>query len=193
MSELVCKTLELLAETKGSFVSAVKNIFNTKSMATLKISELSVGDWVGFEMANLSIEGDDIATAFVEKIKKPARIKSILGDQDLILAEVDNVDNFGTIYLKIEHILPVPITSEILEKNGWSNDGMYAILRIDEHRHLEYYYHEHRLRKWYCGVDEWQNHAKVNDITFAVHCYSVNQLQHALRLAGVDKEINLIS
>jgi hypothetical protein len=68
---------------------------------------------------------------------------------------------------------------------------MYAFLRIDEHLHLEYYYHEHRLRKWYCGVDEWQNHAKVNDITFAVHCYSVHQLQHALRLAGVDKEINL--
>lgn len=68
---------------------------------------------------------------------------------------------------------------------------MYATLRIDEHRHLEYYYHEHRLRKYYCGVDEWQNHAKVTDITFAVHCYSVHQLQHALRLAGVDKEINI--
>lgn len=46
MSELVCKTLELLAETKDAFASAVKNIFNTRTMATLKISELSVGDWV---------------------------------------------------------------------------------------------------------------------------------------------------
>ena len=83
------------------------------------------------------------------------------------------------------------ITAEMLEKNGWSNDGMYARLRIDEHLHLEYYYHEHRLLKYFCGVDEWQNHAKVADITFAAHCYSVHQLQHALRLAGVDKELNL--
>ena len=88
-------------------------------------------------------------------------------------------------------LYPILITAEILEKNGWSSDGMYATLRIDEHRHLEYYYHEHRLRKYYCGVDEWQNHAKVNNITFAVHCYSVHQLQHALRLTGVDKGINL--
>lgn len=49
MSELVCKTLGLLAENKGSFVSAVKNIFNTRTMATLKISELSVGDWVRYD------------------------------------------------------------------------------------------------------------------------------------------------
>ena len=93
--------------------------------------------------------------------------------------------------MRLSNIHPIPITAEILEKNGWSNDGMYATLRIDEHRHLEYYYHEFRLRKWYCGVDEWQNHAKVSDITFAAHCYSVHQLQHALRLAGGDKEINL--
>lgn len=40
----MCKTLELLADTKGCFVSAIKNIFNTRTMATLKISDLSVGD-----------------------------------------------------------------------------------------------------------------------------------------------------
>lgn len=160
-------------------------------MATLKISDLSVGDWVSFDTAHLTVEGDDIATAFVKKAQQPVRIKSILGDQDLIFAEVMTEDDFGTIYLKMEHIRSIPITEEILEKNGWSTDGMYAFLRIDEHLHLEYYYHEHRLCKYYCGKDEWQNHAKVTDITFAAHCYSVHQLQRALRLAGVDKEINL--
>lgn len=49
MSELVCRTLELLAESKGAFASAVKNIFDTKTMATLKISDLSVGDWVYYD------------------------------------------------------------------------------------------------------------------------------------------------
>ena len=136
----------------------------------LKISDLSVGDWVqdknGIYAKVLGIEN--------------------WSDGYMLNIELSGV-NVGVTPLASVH--PIPITPEILEANGWRNDGMYAILRIDEHRHLEYYFHEHRLRKYFCGVDEWQNHAKVNDITFAVHCYSVHQLQHALRLAGVGKEI----
>lgn len=139
-------------------------------MATLKISDLSVGDWVRvINQFNAQIDGYHSGSGSLS-------LKTRQGN---------------LMHYRLEDIRPIPITAEILEKNGWSADGMYAFLRIDEHRHLEYYYHEHRLRKYYCGVDEWQNHAKVNDITFAVHCYSVHQLQHALRLAGVDKEINL--
>lgn len=138
-------------------------------MATLKISDLSVGDWVYLE--TIPFQVITINPPYVD----------LLGNGDRIrMCDIDS-----------DNLEPIPITAEILEKNGWSSDGMYATLRIDEHRHLEYYYHEHRLRKYYCGVDEWQNHAKVNDITFAVHCYSVHQLQHALRFAGVEKEINL--
>ena len=140
----------------------------------IKISDLSVGDWVYYDKGNT-----------------PYSIRSIYrtGIQDCVVLN-DSVFPDGVIGF-VDRLKPIPITAEILEKNGWSNDGMYATLRIDEHRHLEYYYHEFRLRKWYCGVDEWQNHAKVSDITFAAHCYSVHQLQHALRLAGGDKEINL--
>ena len=141
-------------------------------MATLKISDLSVGDWVR--------DGNGII----------AKVRGIENWSDGYILNVQTVS--GSICtLSGTGALPIPITAEILERNGWSTDGMYAFLRIDEHLHLEYYYHEHRLRKYYCGVDEWQNHAKVTDITFAVHCYSVHQLQHALKLAGVDKEINL--
>ena len=136
-------------------------------MATLKISELSVGDWV---MCN----------------EDKYRVMGIT-----MFHELDLLKSSESFRTSIDNIEPILITAEILGKNGWSTDGMYAFLRIDEHRHLEYYHHEHRLRKYYCGKDEWQNHAKVTDITFSAHCYSVHQLQHALRLAGVDKEINL--
>lgn len=144
------------------------------NMATLKISDLSVWDWVRCRGRNGRIER-------LEVIRYDERIR-VAVESDL-----------GTMYqfVGIEDIDPIPITAEILEKNGWVNDGMYAILRIDEHRHLEYYFHEHRLRKYYCGVDEWQNHAKVTYITFAAHCYSVHQLQRALSLANIDKEITL--
>lgn len=142
-------------------------------MATLNISDLSVGDWV---MVN----------------GKPRKISvlSEVWNGTMLVGYVDVNPNRlnGVFYKPIEQVKPIPITAEILEKNGWNSDGMYATLRIDEHLHLEYYFHEHRLRKYYCGVDEWQNHAKVTDITFAAHCYSVHQLQHALRLAGGEKE-----
>lgn len=137
-------------------------------MANTKISDLSVGDWVRYRGLDYQVK----------------EIDGLLNRVRLVGNKEQRVENTNSIH-------PIPITAEILEKNGWSTDGMYAILRIDEHLHLEYYYYEHRLRKYYCGVDEWQNHAKVTDITFAVHCYGVHQLQHALRLAGVDKEINL--
>ena len=137
-------------------------------MATLKISDLSVGDWGRYRDREWKVCSIYQFTEEVGLFRKDSQICESIDD-----------------------IHPIPITAEILEQNGWSTDGMYAFLRIDEHRHLEYYYHEHRLRKYYCGKDEWQNHAKVTDITFAAHCYSVHQLQHALRLAGVEKEINL--
>ena len=142
-------------------------------MATLKISDLSVGDWVM------------VGWPDGERWRGRLTRLSETGGIEVSCA------NGKHVRCSSKFISFIPITEEILEKNGWSTDGMYAFLRIDEHLHLEYYYHEHRLRKYYCGKDEWQNHAKVTDITFTAHCYSVHQLQHALRLAGIDKEINL--
>lgn len=148
-------------------------------MVTLKISDLSVGDWVSFDTAYLTVEGDDIASAFVKKVQQPARIKSILGDQDLIFAEVENEDDFGTIYLKMEHILPIPITAEILEKNGFecSYEDADTILYgvpwcsiIFTKKPLSYRFYSPLV---------------------SVVCSNIHNLQHALRLAGVDKEINL--
>ena len=178
MSQIIADTLKLIADNQDVILSAMRLAATNKeiTMATLKISDLSVGDWVKVRLNKCDY--DDPETL----------------DAKVLWIEGNSVgyDNSGIVMSAfVEDLYPIPITAEILEKSGWSTDGMYAFLRIDEHRHLEYYYHEHKLRKYYCGVDEWQNHAKVNDITFAVHCYSVHQLQHAMRLAGVDKEINL--
>lgn len=140
-------------------------------MTTLRISDISVGDWVHHDFYELDM-----------------RVITIYGDNKRIIAESSS--GYG-VTCHLDHFSPIPITAEILEKNGWSFDGMYARLRITEYSHLEFYFHEHRLRKYCHGVDEWENHAKVTNITFAAHCYSVHQLQHSLRLAGVEKEINI--
>lgn len=87
-------------------------------------------------------------------------------------------------------IEPIPITSEILEKNGFKGE-MYAFLDISPNLYLEYYYHEHRLREWWTGIDEWNNDAEVKEIVFKCQCHYVHELQHALRLCGIEKEIVL--
>ena len=137
-------------------------------MATLKISDLSVGDWVRYD-------------------GKEYQVQCVDG-----LSEI--VTLFGYCEQREEsagNLRPIPITAEILEKNGWTSDEMCAEMRITEYSHLEYYFREHRLREWVSREAGWLPGEIVTSITFAAHCYNVHQLQHALRLAGVDNEINL--
>lgn len=81
---------------------------------------------------------------------------------------------------------PIPLTVEILEKNGFKGEG-YLILELDEFSYLEYYPFEGRLRKIWHGIDEWNNHSDTKDITFKCHCKYVHKLQHALRLCGLNE------
>lgn len=86
---------------------------------------------------------------------------------------------------------PIPLTIEILEKFGFKYLNGYATMKIDDSNWLEYYFHEHRLRRIWCGVDEWQNHSKVREMTFICTCHYVHELQHALRMCKINKEIKL--
>ena len=138
-------------------------------MSNLKIKDLSIGDWVK--------AGGEPAKVLQLGIVGRNKAKGLSGQ------------TYG--FLTSSDIEPIPITPEILKANGWTWDGMYARLRIDEHSHFEYYKHECRLTKLWKGIDEWQNHVEVSEITFHCHCRAVHQLQHALRLAGLNEDIRL--
>ena len=159
MSEVVCKTLELLAESKDGFVSAVKNIFNTRTMATLKISDLSVGDWVRYE--------DNIYKLYA------------IEECGLLRGKWESDEDLAHIAKHIDYFDPIPITPEILEKNGWE--------RNEEDEYMEYYGDPTSGIAHTKGT--FRHQLEVPGVS--VVCYFVHQLQHALRLAGVDKEINL--
>lgn len=170
MSELVCRTLELLAESKDAFASAVKNIFDTKTMTTLKIRDLSVGDWVQNNYGNyVKVVGMWQGCNFNYQV-------DILRDGKI-----------GTIAPCNIH--PIPITAEILEKNGW---------RVIEKEVLgDEYEYDGEKRVW----DDYS--IDICETKPGVFWYSwrseyfmwrleyVHQLQHLIRLAGLDKEINL--
>lgn len=136
-------------------------------MAQLKINDLSVGDWVQ------------------DKEGTPAKILGIeqwSGDYYLNV-EVDG-DDVGNVIA--EGALPIPIAPEILEKNGskkteFVKDSGYEFYQSDD-----LYASRVEGSKWWTIIVR-------NECREVVNCYvqHVHQLQHVLRLAGVEKEIEL--
>jgi hypothetical protein len=143
-------------------------------MATLKISDLSVGDWVYYDEGNT-----------------PCSIRCIYrtGIQDCVVLN-DNKYSEGVIGF-VDSLTPIPITAEVLEKNGW---------RILEKEVLgEDYEYNGEERVWddeNCSIEICEEKQGVFWYSWSNEYYMwrleyVHQLQHLIRLAGVDKEINL--
>lgn len=140
-------------------------------MATLKISDLSVGDWVGVRC------GTKINAFKVEEI----RFNNIIHKYVALL----NNKSYG---LPTTELHPIPITAEILEKNGW---------KLSKSNWFEFEDGEWKINIWIgkskCNIEISQKR-EIYMSTYAdiqVVKSNINTLQHALRLAGVDKEINL--
>lgn len=154
----------------------------------MNIQELSVGDWVTTDIVHLTVEGDDLTNAFVKQTQKPISIISLLGEDELIFAKIDDelIGGYGTIYLKAENTSPIPLTQEILEKNGleFIDDGNDAVIFLCS---------DMFWARLCVGDCFWSIGVHSEDRLDAVTCNVkyVHQLQHALRLAGVGKEIKL--
>ena len=147
-------------------------------MALLKISDLSVGDWV-------------MVNGRPRKISVLAEVWN--GSNEVLVGYVVHVNSNGynlVFYKPIEHVKPVPITAEILEKNGFTRGqrgDFFHYHRLDKNRTL--YIHA-STNGW--RVEVTYDAAGILRTTHLMHDMNgVHDLQHALRLAGVDKEINL--
>lgn len=122
-------------------------------MDHIKITDLSVGDWVMYEGS----------------YRKVALIDGVNGLIKFALSP-----NFvGTGVVE-----PIPITVELLKKNEL--DKMLTMYDVNKYiTHIwVMYYGEIRIKK-------------RNRVLLRAHVEYVHQLQHVLRLAGVDKEITL--
>lgn len=117
-------------------------------MAEIKISELSIGDWVITQITDTLIRG------------------------------VHDGIEYGALHKQIS---PIPLTSEILEKNGFVKDEEFIChsLECEEADFVEYT----------IGMNRLYVKSSRCDITLTIKY--VHQLQHALRLAGVGKEIEV--
>lgn len=143
-------------------------------MATLKISDLSVGDWV-------EIDHEDYGW-------KPAQL-NVCGDIGVgaYFKDVDPDEEYDCTLCQLR---PIPITAEILEKNG-----LFRHERDADNPELIALSNHFIMARTYTDVDWWRvliyDEELPSEELFNGIIYSVHQLQHALRLAGVDKEINL--
>lgn len=139
-------------------------------MATLKISDLSVGDWVRCGQWNGRIQ----------------RIAMHDGETVEVIIRAD----CGQLYMykRVYEIDSIPITPEILQANGFVKNG--GVYKWSNKKHRVFVC----LKESSCSVDieemdEQFVSPKSSRIEVSQLC--AHQLQHALRLAGVDKEINL--
>ena len=88
-------------------------------------------------------------------------------------------------YSRDIQVKPIPLTAEILEKDGWERD-------IDK----EWKYNNSRILPHYCYQWEKQNvkiemYAGLKGFTISLiigrRFYAVHELQHVLRLCGLDE------
>lgn len=138
-------------------------------MTTLKISNLSVGDWVRCGRWNGRIQ----------------RIAMHDGETVEVIIEAD----CGRLYMykRVCEIDSIPITPEILEANGFvKNGGVYKWSNKDHRVFVGLKESSHSV-----DIEEMDKQFVTKSSRIEVSLLCAHQLQHALRLAGVDKEFNL--
>lgn len=136
----------------------------------MKANELMIGDWV--ICGNITEE--------------PTRITDICESKNNVYLDLSGIP----ILAKIDKINPIPLTPEILEKNGfkkakfndnepsglcgkwWSKDGLILVKMF-----------ELTLIGIVFSVSG--NNSRISNIRY------IHELQHALKLCGIDKTITL--
>lgn len=137
--------------------------------------DLMIGDWVNYSILNIN-----------------SKVVSIIGNHTITIQFVDKNNKVGVIHgLLEETISPIPLTEEILVKNGFERcdyNNKYFI--IDDVINLitpkwrggtEYY-----ACAWY--QDEFDDLVQHIEIC---KCAYVHQLQRLLRLCGIEKELTI--
>lgn len=144
----------------------------------MKAEDLMIGDWV-----NLNF---DVDYKTGNLIYGHVQVASINKDGTI---DVDcTFDNSKSMqdgwYLKL--IEPIPLTFEILEKNDilYEKQSFYYVIEDDEDLECTYYIQQVLQGDWVVGVD-----IGAYDCSVFARIKYVHELQHALKLCGIDKEI----
>lgn len=136
----------------------------------MKANELMIGDWVHYWILNIN-----------------AKVNDIMSTGRLGIRFIDSKGKEGYIHgIMQESVKPIPITAEILEKN-FNGADPYGIYFFGDD-YIEVYIKEYTDGLWRVEVDEIEMSGLP---TWKMYVSNVHELQHALRLCNIDKEIEL--
>ena len=132
--------------------------------------DLMLGDWVFLKGTPVQIS---------RLLPEGFTTKTFFGDNDKIVYKYEDAE-------------PIFITQQLLIDNGWGTD-MYAYYEISDCVYLDYYYHEHRLRRFYHkGLHSQKESKNSRELIFQCQCYYLHELQHAAKICGVKLEFKVI-
>ena len=145
----------------------------------MRIEDLMVGDWV-------------ICT--YPSINKPVKVMEIKTVSDEELKAVINNDGIRLVFRRT-YIDPIPLTPEILEKNGFGKFDFPDIekqhkwfLRLDTLSYISLWTRElndNSSSGWMCNIE------KQSAVSGCFMIVYTHELQHLLKLVGINKEIQI--
>lgn len=158
----------------------------TIKLSIMKAEDLMIGDWIGWlptwkndETGEIEWDGD--------------RNDPIIGKVGMLMKDCTTIDYCDDDYcdesIDVEDIglIPIPLTPEILEKNGFgftrnnNTDSVWNGWWIYEGLELAVA-NLNKEGNWPCFINIYDSN---------ILCEYMHQLQHALRLCGIEKEIVL--
>ena len=157
----------------------------------MKAKELMIGDWVNRRVGWRNEESGEVE--YETEGMFPIEVTCIYDDIVQYDEEYDE-EIVNTVEAADYELFPIPLTREILEKNGFENISNHTLkgydtFRLDIEQRGYDYCVTIKLKDYYklqSYDDRWYT---LCEMEFG--CGYVHELQHALRLCGIDKEIEL--
>ena len=147
----------------------------------LKVTYLMVGDWVSCQ-----INGIEVKYVRIASLNKTT-MNGI--PSDFIEFNKVTIDMMHGNYYQVDiaSVHPIPLTPEILEKNGFEREGVIVSL----YEGIDHRVTIHDDKEYMNSNNEWHVHIDSEDYCTIANCELtyVHQLQQLLRLCKIDKEI----
>ena len=162
----------------------------------MEANELMIGDWGNiYVFPNENPQGKDLFPAKITAILTPTDSESFGDTIECMFTSLDGTGGVGYASRPPETFLPIALTKDILEKNGFKYQEEYEVYRCqDGDIVIEVgIYHPDFVNIGYDYTTpdgrekgEIASICKVNGANIYIH-----ELQHTLRLCGIKKEIEI--
>lgn len=159
----------------------------------MKANELMIGDWVNiYVFPNENPQKEDLFPARINTIMTPLPSE---GDQENIECIFKTIDGeTGCASRPVDTCQPIPLTPDILEKNGFHYTNSHTLMGADTYvLHLDQRGFDLKVTiklNDYFALDSYDDRVyRLAEISIGK--WYVHNLQHTLKLCGIDKEIVL--